>query len=126
LGDLLRSLVAEHHSQWDQILPQAEFAYNDSPNRSTGQSPFQIVYGMQPRGVSELRDLEKNEFRSAGAEDFAAEMQELHNKIKERLKNSNQEYKRRADQHRRELQFEVGDLVLSASQKRKVPKGNIQ
>jgi hypothetical protein len=23
LGDLLRSLVAEHHSQWDQILPQA-------------------------------------------------------------------------------------------------------
>jgi hypothetical protein len=34
LGDLLRSLVAEHHSQWDQILPQAEFAYNDSPNRA--------------------------------------------------------------------------------------------
>jgi hypothetical protein len=35
LGDLLRSLVAEHHSQWDQILLQAEFAYNDSPNRIT-------------------------------------------------------------------------------------------
>jgi hypothetical protein len=46
LGDLLRSLVAEHHSQWDQILSQEEFAYNDSPNRSTGQSPFQIMYGM--------------------------------------------------------------------------------
>jgi hypothetical protein len=82
LGDLLRSLVAEHHSQWDQILPQVEFAYNDSPNRSTGQSPFQIMYGMQPRGVSELRDLEQSEFRSAGAEDFAAEMQELHSKSK--------------------------------------------
>jgi hypothetical protein len=63
LGDLLRSLVAEHHSQWDQVLPQAEFAYNDSPNRSTGQSPFQIVYGMQPRGVSELKDLEQNELK---------------------------------------------------------------
>jgi hypothetical protein len=73
-------LVAEHHSQWDQILPQAEFAYNDSPNRSTGKIPFQIMYGMQPRGVSELRDLEQSEFRSAGAEDFAAEMQELHSK----------------------------------------------
>jgi transposase InsO family protein len=36
LGDLLRSLVTEHHSQWDNILPQAEFAYNDSVNRSTG------------------------------------------------------------------------------------------
>jgi hypothetical protein len=36
LGDLLRSLVTEHHSQWDNILPQVEFSYNDSVNRSTG------------------------------------------------------------------------------------------
>jgi hypothetical protein len=35
VGDLLRSLVAEHHSQWDQILPQEEFSYNESPNRIT-------------------------------------------------------------------------------------------
>jgi hypothetical protein len=40
LGDLIRILVIEHHSQWDHILPQGEFAYNDSLNRSTGQSPF--------------------------------------------------------------------------------------
>jgi hypothetical protein len=33
---------------------------------------------MQPKGVSELRDLEKNEIRSAREEDFAAEMQKLH------------------------------------------------
>jgi hypothetical protein len=58
LGDLLRSLVTEHHNQWDHILPQAKFAYNGSLNRSIGQSPFQIVYGMKPRGVFELRDLE--------------------------------------------------------------------
>ena len=58
LGDLLRSLVTEHHSSWDNVLPQAEFAYNDSVNRSTGKSPFEIVYGRQPRGLSELRDSE--------------------------------------------------------------------
>jgi hypothetical protein len=46
LGDLLRSLVTEHHSQWDNILPQVEFAYNDSINISIGQSPFHIVYGV--------------------------------------------------------------------------------
>jgi hypothetical protein len=40
LGDLLRSLVTEHHSIWDHILPQEEFAYNESVNRSTGKSPF--------------------------------------------------------------------------------------
>jgi hypothetical protein len=47
------------------------------------------MYGMKLRGVSELRDLEKNEFISVGAEDFAAKMQDLHNNIKERLQNSN-------------------------------------
>jgi hypothetical protein len=79
LGYLLRSLVTEHHSQWDKIRAQEEFAYNDSVKRSIRKSPFQIVHGMKPRGVLELRDLEKSDFRSNGAKDFDAEMQELHN-----------------------------------------------
>jgi hypothetical protein len=103
LGNLLRSLVTKHHNQWDHILPQAEFAYNGSPNRSTRTSPFQILYGMQPRGVSELRDLGQSEIRSVGAEYFAAEMQMLHSQIRGKLHNSSQEYKCRVDQHRREI-----------------------
>jgi hypothetical protein len=74
LGNLLRSLVTKHHNQWDQIFPQAKFVYNDSPNKSIGKRLFQILYGMQPRGVSELRYLEQSEIRSVGEEDFAAEM----------------------------------------------------
>jgi hypothetical protein len=62
-------MVVEHHSQWNQILPQEEFSYNDSSNRSTGRIPLYIVYGMQPRGVSEMRDFKHNEFRIASAED---------------------------------------------------------
>jgi hypothetical protein len=113
MGDLLRILVTEHHSSWNNILPQAEFAYNDSVNRSTGQSPFQVVYGMQPRGISKLRDSGQNSTRNASAEKFAEVMKELHSQVKERLQNSSQEYKRGANQHRRQLQFEVGDLVLA-------------
>jgi hypothetical protein len=60
-----------------------------------------------------LKDLEWNETRSASAEDFTEAMKELHNQVRERLQNSSQEYKRRADQHRRELFFEVGDLILA-------------
>jgi hypothetical protein len=40
LGYLLRSLVTKNHSQWDQILAQVKFAYNDSVNKSTGKIPF--------------------------------------------------------------------------------------
>jgi hypothetical protein len=50
-------------------------------------------------------------------------MKELHGKVKQRLINSNQEYKRRADQHRRKLQFEVGDLVLAHLRKERFPRG---
>jgi hypothetical protein len=123
LGDFLRSLVNEHHSQWDHILPQAEFSYNDSINRRRGKSPFQIVYGMQQRGVFELKDMEQTEFRSASTEDYAETMKELHCQVRERLQNLSQEYKRRADQHRRELQFEVGDLILAHLRKERFPRG---
>jgi hypothetical protein len=43
--------------------------------------------------------------------------------VKERLQNSSQEYKRRADQHRRQLQFEVGDLVLAHLRKERFLRG---
>jgi hypothetical protein len=123
LGDLLRSLVMDNHSSWDHILPQAEFAYNDSVNRSTGKSPFQILYGTQPRGVSELREPEQAETSSARAEEFAEAMQELHAQVKKQLQKTNQEYKRRADQRRKQLQFEVGDMVLAHLRKERFPRG---
>jgi hypothetical protein len=123
LEDLLRSLVTENHSSWDNILPQAEFAYNDLGNHSTGKIPFQIVHGTQPRGVSELRESEQTATNSASPEEFAEAMKELHSKVKQRLQDSNQEYKRRADQHQRQIQFEVGDLVLAHSRKERFPRG---
>jgi len=78
LGNLLRNLVRENSRMWDRVLAQAEFAYNDLSNRSTGLSPFQILYGMHPRGVHELRDPGLQERRSADGEDFANAMRDLH------------------------------------------------
>jgi hypothetical protein len=78
---------------------------------------------MQPRGVSKLRDLEQSEIGSVGEEYFAAEMQKLHSHIKGQLHSYSQEYKRRADQHRRELQFEVGNQVLAHIGKERFPRG---
>jgi hypothetical protein len=63
-------LVSEHPNQWDLALPQDEFSYNESPNISTGLSPFKIVYGVNPRGVFELRDLGQMEKRSTNADIF--------------------------------------------------------
>jgi hypothetical protein len=43
--------------------------------------------------------------------------------VKECLQNSSQEYKCRADQHKRQLQFEVGDLILVHLRKERFLRG---
>ena len=83
LVNILRSLVSEHPKQWDQVLAHAEFAYNDSPNRSTGLSPFQILHRMHPKGIYELRNLGKQEVKSVDGEYFAVSMQELQERFKQ-------------------------------------------
>ena len=121
LGNLLRSLVGDHPKQWNQLLAQGEYAYNDSPNRITGKSPFQIVYGMHPRGVHELRDLGTK--RRANSEEFVDVIHELHEEVKQKLQSSNLKYKVRADLKRREVNFEEGELVMVHLKKDQFPRG---
>jgi len=45
LGTLLRVLVKKNIKGWDELLPHAEFAFNRSPSKATGLSPFQVLYG---------------------------------------------------------------------------------
>jgi hypothetical protein len=85
---LLRSPVIDQGCQWNQILAQTEFAFNNSVNRSTRKIPFEIVYGIHPRRIIELRDLNQDEFKSVGAKDFATGMQKLHDRVKEKLQNN--------------------------------------
>ena len=59
-------------------MAQYEFAYNNSMNRSIGKTPFYIVIGMQPRGVSNLRDVVGEEKRSVAGEEFSNFMESLH------------------------------------------------
>eukprot|EP00268_Persea_americana_P027145 TRINITY_DN26622_c0_g1_i3.p1 TRINITY_DN26622_c0_g1~~TRINITY_DN26622_c0_g1_i3.p1 ORF type:complete len:159 (+),score=14.35 TRINITY_DN26622_c0_g1_i3:59-478(+) len=59
LGNLLRCLVRDHLTTWDQVPPMAEFAYNNSINRSTGISPFEAVNGTIPRPPVDLVPLSK-------------------------------------------------------------------
>lgn len=57
LGNLLQSIFGEKPKHWDLALPQEEFAYNSSMNRSTGKSPFHIFYGQNASGVLDLLQL---------------------------------------------------------------------
>ena len=113
LGNLLRSLVEDHLKSWDQKLCQAEFAFNHSVNRSTGFSPFQVVYGFNPRTPVDLAPVPSLKRSSGKAEDFMASLQQVHAETKLRLENSTTKYKAAADKKRRLVEFEVGDFVYA-------------
>jgi hypothetical protein len=64
---------------------------------------------MHPIGISELRYLRHDQFRSAVVEYFVAKMQKLHDHIKRQLQDRSQKYKSRVDQKRREVHFKFGE-----------------
>ncbi|GKA87446.1 RNA-directed DNA polymerase [Tanacetum coccineum] len=77
-GNLLRSLIGDNAKQWDLILPQAEFTYNRSVNRTTGKSPFEVVYGRNPITPLDLLHVpEVGQFSKEGA-DQSEQIKELH------------------------------------------------
>ena len=78
---------------------------------------------MCPRGVYELRDLGKFEGRSVEGEEFATTITKLHEQVKQQLQVSNHKYKSRVDLRSREVNYEVGDLVLAYLRKERFPKG---
>ena len=123
LGNILRILVGERPKEWDQALPQAEFSYNNSPNRNTGQNPFHSVYGMHLRGIYEILDLGRDERRSAYGEDIAIAMHEVHEHVKLKLQDNTIKSKGREDLKRREHSFEVGELVLEHLRMETFPRG---
>jgi len=49
LQDILSSFVSQHKDDWDLWIDIAVYAYNTSPQESTGFSPFELVFGHQAR-----------------------------------------------------------------------------
>nr|GEY20085.1 RNA-directed DNA polymerase [Tanacetum cinerariifolium] len=85
---------------WDLILPQAGFTYKRSVNRTTGKSPFEVVYGIKAINPLDLVPvLEVGQFSKDGA-DQSAQIKELHRSVQEQIIRHNKHYKEHADKHR--------------------------
>jgi len=124
LGNLLRCLIDDHATNWDLILPQAEFAYNNSINRTTGSSPFQLVYGMTPRTPLDIISLPLPQRTSEAGLDFATHMMSVHEEVRKKIALQTEVYAQRANLRKRDKQFEVGDQVLIRLRSERFPPGN--
>lgn len=108
LEQYLRMYCNYQQDNWSELLPLAEFAYNNAPSATTGISPFFANKGYHPNlTVHPERDLV-----SARARDFAVDLQELHTELWEEIRLAQERYQGPADARRHPPpDLRIGDEV---------------
>ena len=51
---MIKTNINDDHSNWDEILPQLQFAYNSSVHATTGVTPFFMMFGREPKCPEDL------------------------------------------------------------------------
>jgi len=69
---------------WSELLPLAEFAYNNAPSATTGVSPFFANKGYHPNLLVYL----EWDIASSRARDFVVDFDELQSILKEEIANA--------------------------------------
>ena len=108
LEDMLRACVLTYCQKWDECLPLAEFAYNNSYQESIRMAPFEALYGRKCR--TPLNWSEAGESAFFGP-DMVNEAEEQVRVIQENLKIAQSRQKSYADKKRRSVLFQAGDYV---------------
>ena len=108
LEDMLRACALTYSQKWDESLPLAEFAYNNSYQESIKMAPFEALYGRRCR--TPLNWSEAGE-RNVFGPDMVSEAEEQVRIIQENLKIAQSRQKSYADKKRQSVTFQVGDHV---------------
>ena len=79
LGAMLRRiLVKKNAREWECLLPHAEFAYNRSTSQTTGCSPFEVVYGLNPNDPLDLSPISIDNHFSGEVDERAQFLKKIH------------------------------------------------
>jgi len=113
LEQYLRIYCNYQQDNWSELLPLAEFAYNNAPSATTGVSPFFANKGYHPN----LSVYPERDIASSRARDFVIDLDELQSTLKEEIANAQEKYKTSADTRRqRPPDFQAGQSVFVKSQ----------
>ncbi|KAA3464255.1 DNA/RNA polymerases superfamily protein [Gossypium australe] len=109
LEDMLRGCVLDFRGSWEEYLPLAEFAYNNSYQASIQMAPYEVLYGRKchtPTCWTELGE------RQMLGPELVAETEDKVRVIRARLKEASNRQKSYADLKRRDVEYAVGDKVF--------------
>ena len=118
---LLWSLLKKNLREWESLLPHAEFAFNKSTNRTTGKSPFEVVYGKNPLGPLDLSPLLQSHSFSGDANDQVKQLKSLYETVSRDMEKQIISYKEKADKKMKKQLFEIRDLVWVYLRKERFP-----
>ncbi|WVZ89824.1 LOW QUALITY PROTEIN: hypothetical protein U9M48_036182, partial [Paspalum notatum var. saurae] len=108
LEDMLRACALIYSTKWDECLLLAEFAYNNSYQKSLDMAPFEALYGRRcrtPLNWSELGE------RVTFGPDLVTQAEEQVKFIHDNLKRAQSRQKSYSNKRRRPLVFEKDDHV---------------
>ncbi|KAI0502429.1 hypothetical protein KFK09_017378 [Dendrobium nobile] len=109
LETYLRCFASETPRKWAKWLPWAEYWYNTSYHSASQMTPFKVLYGRDP---PHLVHYEKGNTAIFSVEQYLEERDQVLEELKKHLGRAQQIMKKRADTHRRDIQFEVGEKVF--------------
>src|ERR1700712_2580900 len=113
LEQYIRIFTSYQQDNWSSILPLAEFAYNNAPNASTGITPFFANKGYHPN----ITYHPERDLASLQARDFVANLDEVHDFLRQEIRSAQTRYKEQADKLRKpQPEFTVGQKVYVSSE----------
>ncbi len=96
LEQYIRIYCSYQQDNWSDLLPIAEFAYNNAPNASTGITPFFANKGYHPN----ITVRPEVDMKSDTARDLVVNLDELHTFLREEILIAQKRYKEQADRSR--------------------------
>ncbi|KAL6455152.1 hypothetical protein MHYP_G00364050 [Metynnis hypsauchen] len=115
LKTAIRSYVGDKHTSWDKYIPQICFALRTAPHESTGHSPSLMLYGRELDTPLDLLTQPSPEGMDEPdipyPENLRASIREAHDHAHAALEASHVRRKHYYDKRRREVSYQVDDLV---------------
>ncbi|KAA3453458.1 reverse transcriptase [Gossypium australe] len=109
LEDMLKGCVLDFIGSWEEFLPLAEFAYNNSYQASVQMAPYEALYGRKCRTPTCWTEL--GEHQLLGLE-LVTKTEDKVKLIRARLKEASDRQKSYTDLKRKDIEFAVGDKVF--------------
>lgn len=113
LSDMLSMYIRPDHRNWDTILPFVTFAFNSAVQRTSGYTPFYLVYGRHPSHTLDTCFFTAPVSPSASSpEQFVSRIAHCRQLARTRTQASQQDRKQRYTTAHRFLYFSPGDEVF--------------